>query len=207
MTIPNQAKDSSQAGYLQPNPTAPTAPLDGQALENYLQQFVAGVASLDSTLVRPRWQPEPPTIPDFDVTWVAVGTTRKKPIGLYGAVIHNPADPGSDLMQRHEDIDVLCSFYGPEAEAYANNLSNGVMVDQNRAELRRVGLAFVEISQGVRIPELIKNQWLDRVDKMIYLRRIVQRVYPILNVLESQGTVKPDPDHGYRAPWDAKSPE
>jgi hypothetical protein len=210
MTIPNQARDSSQAGYLQPGRTDQfvldtsgaygldhgywtSLQLEGPALEDYIQQFVAGVAGLDGTLVRPRYQPEPPNLPDFSVTWCAVGIVRKRPIGVYGATIHDPVNDGHDLVQRHEDIDVLASFYGPQCDYYAANLHSGLMIWQNKSALAAVGMAFVEIGEGTRAPEFIKNQWLDRIDKPLWLRRIIQRVYPVLNILEAAGTVTADP--------------
>jgi hypothetical protein len=87
MAVPFQGVDSSTPGILQSTtqPTSPPSPLDGDDLEDYIQQFVAGVAGMDGTLVRPRWQPEPSNIPDFDVTWCATGITHKRPIGQYAA--------------------------------------------------------------------------------------------------------------------------
>jgi hypothetical protein len=212
MTIPSQAPDSSVAGYLQPIPSptppiSPPSPGNGDDFENYLQQFVAGISGLDGTLVRPRWQPEPPNIPSFDTTWVAVGITRRQPIGPYAAVIHNGAGNGQDLMQRHEDIVLEASFYGPNADQYASNLHSGLMIWQNKASLRLAGLAFTEITESIRVPELIKQQWVDRVDKIIYLRRIIQNVYPVLNILSVGGFVNAEARMAvYKAPFNVAAP-
>lgn len=236
MTIPNQAPDSSVAGFLQPVPLAPPPPnpppIEGQSLENYIQQFIAGVAGLDGTLVRPRFQVEPPNIPPFDTPcWAAAGITRHRPIGSYGAIIHNPGsgplglwfsldqaaagfDQGQwqnpsgnahDLMQRHEEIDLLVSFYGPECDTFAGNLHDGLMIWQNRSVLRLAGIALVEVSDGVRLAELVKEQFLDRYDKVVTLRRIVQRVYPVLNIVDAKGWVQPEPQGIYQAPFDTSS--
>ena len=91
-------------------------------------------------VVRPRWQgPDVPNLPPYGTDWVAVGITRKRPIGIYGATIHQNPEPGTDLMQRHEEFDLLCSFYGPNADVYSSSLHDGLMIWQNKSELRLVG--------------------------------------------------------------------
>jgi hypothetical protein len=168
-------------------------------LENYVQQFVAGVAGLPGELVRPRWQPEPPNLPTLDVTWAAVGIVQRRPIGIYAWVGHDPnADGGQglDKMQRHEEMDLLCTFYGPDSDVVASNLHDGCMIWQNKSELRLNGMAFVEITEAIRMPEMIKNQWVDRVDKTIVLRRIILRDYRVRNQLWAGGSIIADPS-GY----------
>jgi hypothetical protein len=181
-------------------------PLEGIALEDFVQQFVAGVSGLPGQNVRPRWQPEPPNIPDFGVDWCAVGITRHRPIGTWASVTHCSAGDGYDMMQRHEDLDILCSFYGPGADDFAGNLHNGLMIWQNRSLLTLVGMAFVEISEGIRAPEFIKNRWLERTDKPLWLRRIIVRTYPVLNLLSASGAVIPDPGGTYQAPFTVVPP-
>jgi hypothetical protein len=207
MTIPNQAPDSSVSGYLQPIPTPPglPEPLGSQDLDNYIQQMVAAVAGIDEILVRPRFQPEPPNLPDFVTDWVAVGVQRHRPIGFVQATIHHPEGNGHDETQRHEEIDVLASFYGPRSNHYATNFHNGMLIWQNRSLMRLVGMSLVEVGDGIRAPELVKNLWLDRMDKTVTLRRIIRRDYPVLNLLRSKGYVIPNPGHGYQAPWDTNN--
>ena len=174
-----------------------------QTLENVCQQLIAGVAGMVGDVVRPRWQgPDPPNLPPYGTDWVAVGITRKRPIGIYGATIHQNPEPGTDLMQRHEEFDLLCSFYGPNADVYSSSLHDGLMIWQNKSELRLVGMAFVEITEGIRVPELIKNQWTDRVDKTVILRRIIQRTYPVRNIVWAGGWINTDLPP-YRAPFHA----
>jgi hypothetical protein len=218
--------------------------LEGQKLQDFLQQWVAGVAGLDSTLVRPRWQRVPPNIPDFDTPcWAAVGLQRARPIGVYAWVGHNGrrgipqrtvwdqleslwdvrpvADrsnvsearsewdleegrltDGYGAMQRHEEMEYLISFYGPDCETVASRLHNNSSVWQNMAILRLVGLAFTETGETVWAPEFIKEQWLNRVDKRLTFRRIVRRDYPILNILEQPFRITADPG-GYQADYTA----
>jgi hypothetical protein len=188
MTIPNQATDSSEAGYLQPTPPLPPGQVPtGQPLEDYLQQFIAGVAHMDGTLVRPRWQPEPANLPDWGTDWCSVGLVRVQPIGVYAWVEHHPLDhqgDGASEMQRHEEFEVLCSFYGPHASSYADNLQSGLSVWQNWSALKLVGLAYIECKDPVIAPELLRERWWNRYDITVTMRRIVRRTYPVLNILE-----------------------
>ncbi|PWT77528.1 MAG: hypothetical protein C5B60_02525 [Chloroflexi bacterium] len=218
MTIPWQAVDSSEQGILQEERRPPGWDatwsidgnwlvlnwLEGQGLQDFLQQWIAAVAHLDGTLVRPRWQPEPPTLPEFDVPcWAAAGITRQRPIGTYAWVGHKAEGDGYSELQRHEEIEVLASFYGNESDEYAGRMHSNVSVWQNIALLRLVGLAFVDCGEAVWAPELVKQKWFMRVDKRLTFRRIVWRRYPILTVLEAPGIIHSDPG-GYQRPFNAR---
>ena len=52
---------SATGGFLSPLSTP--APLEDQALADFFQQYVAGITGIAGNLVRPRWQAEPPNIP------------------------------------------------------------------------------------------------------------------------------------------------
>jgi hypothetical protein len=186
MAIPNQATDSRRPGYLQPQePPYPDAQIiPGQPLENFLQQWVAGVAYMEETLVRPRWQLVPPNLPDVGTDWCAVGILDTRPVGIYPAAwpwIYG--EPYNVVQyQRHEEFELLCTFYGPQADEYASNLHDGACVWQNYAPLRLVGVKLVEVHESRHAPELVKNQWLKRIDKEITFRRIIRKNYPILTI-------------------------
>jgi hypothetical protein len=176
--------------------------LDGQSLEDYVAQVVAGVSGLPGPMVRPRWQAEPPNLPDWGVDWAGVGIMKHRPIGIYPWVGHHPDGDGYSEMQRHEELDVLVSFYGINADAHAGNFHSGFGVWQNHASLRLVGMALVEVQDGTVNPEFIKQKWHNRVDKPFVLRRIIIRNYPVLNLLSSKGLVIPEPQGVYQSPWD-----
>jgi hypothetical protein len=221
--IPWQAPDSSVQGILQRVPIDPPWDRDtwgidgnfyqcnwieGQALEDFLQQYTAAVCHLDGPLVRPRWQDEPPNIPPFgqpqplDIPppetpcWAAVGIVRHRPLGTYAWVGRPETDEVSEL-QRHEELEVLVTHYGPEADTVAGRMRSNLSVWQNIALLRLVGLAYVETGESVWAPELVKERWLNRVDTRLIMRRIVRRSYPILAILEACVEITCDPG-GYR---------
>jgi hypothetical protein len=208
MAIPDQAPNSSVEGYLQGTPPGdrPGQAEPGQPLENFLQQVIAGIAGIEETLVRPRWQAQPPNypIPKLDTDWAAVGIVRQRMSG-YAAIIHycdNPDGDGHDELQRHEEIQYLVSFYGPHCDWYANNLTDGLNIHQNLSRLKRAGLGLVNNGDITRIPELIKNEWVDRVDKQLSFNRIIVRDYPVLNLLEAPFAIATN--IGYRVSMTAK---
>jgi hypothetical protein len=223
MTIPPwHVPDSSRHGILQPGREDALAhdlaergldkgifDLDqflgpGEPIENWLQHYIAALAYIDGELVRPRWQMTPPNLPEIGTSWIAVGITRRKPIGPYAWVGHHAHGQGRSELQRHEEFEYLCSFYGPKCDVYAELVHSNLMVWQNVSLLRLVWMAFVEIGEGVRVPELVKQQWLDRVDKTITFRRIIRRNYPVLNVLSAHGVIHAQPDQyelPFETPW------
>jgi hypothetical protein len=98
----------------------PPAPVEGDDLDDVLQAMIVGITGLEADLVRPRWQPVVPKQPEPGTDWCSIGVVSSTPDAnayvqhLSGISISQPA---GDLSQRHEDLEVLVSFYGPNAKA------------------------------------------------------------------------------------------
>jgi hypothetical protein len=212
--VPQIAPNSARRGFLLPGTGAAFAlgqpygwdqgywdasrlPLTGQALDDFMQQIVAGITGLPGDLVRPRWQVEPTTLPDIDTNWLAVGVTRSTPLGFPAAVeVYNPTTGAAFSQQSdQEEFELLCSAYGPAADAYAVAIRSGFMVAQNREALQLVGVGLVQTSGRTRLPTLLKEQWWMRVDITVTLRREVRNFYPVLSLLS--GEVQVITDVGY----------
>ena len=177
------ANTSATGGYLAPSSTAP---VEDDAFENFIGDAVAGITGLTRSLVRPRWQPEPPPHPPIEVDWCAIGITVIT--SDYGVVkLHRPDGDGHDEVQRHETDELLASFYGPQAYSLASRLRDGLMVDQNREALRAGCVNILECTRMRTASDLVNERWVRRVDLEISLRRAVLRSYPILNVLSAVG--------------------
>lgn len=191
--------DSTQAGYLGPT----TYSLEGIAWEDFLQEMVAGISGLPGDLVRPRWQPSPPTTPNTSVDWVGCGISRTDADWqVYNQ--HVDQDAGHDILRRHEHVTYLCSFYGPHSHEYAGVLRDGLFIDQNRAILRANAVGLVEVSEVARTADLFREMFRERSDLEILLNREVRRVYYVRTLLSSQGTIIGN-DRGGRiveAEWD-----
>lgn len=189
MPAPVQPNTSATGGFLLP--ANRPAPLEDKALEDFFQALVAGITGLASTVVFPRWQTEPPNLPAYGTNWVAVGIVDSDP-DRYAAVVHNSDGQGSDQLQRHEQIDLMASFYGPNARSNASLFSDGLQIPQNREVLTQntMGLTFTGKLQ--QLPALIKMQWTTRVDLPFRIKRGIKRVYPVLNLRKFQTVINTD---------------
>jgi hypothetical protein len=189
-----QAENSSQIGYLAP--AATPAPLEGSALEDFLQQVIVGTTGMDGVVVRPRWQPEPPNIPPQFDAWCAFGVVSR-PSDLFPYVEEDVADDvGTATLQRHEVLDVLCSFYDTGAAGSADEnaalLRDGLAIAQNREALQLAGFGIVEVGEALAVPSLLKTRWLYRVDIHFVVRRVILRTYNVLTLLTATATVVVD---------------
>lgn len=173
---------SGTGGYIIPS----TVSVDDDDLDDALQSFVKGVTGLDDTLVRPRWQPQPPAQPAPTVNWAAVGIINVTPIGNWGFVGHI-ADVST--LQRHEELEVLTSFYGPNSGRYAGIFRDGAMFRQNFEELLTFGIKLLSIGNTMHSPELINEQYIQRSDVTMRLARQIDRDYPIQDIVATRATL------------------
>lgn len=180
------ANDSSTGGYLAP--TSKGGELNDQALADFLQQVVVGVVGLSGSLVRPRWQVEPPNTPAFDVDWVALGAVdREQDVFAYVAQQNEQA-----VVYRQQILKVLCSFYGPNCESNGETLSMGFQIPQNLEVMKTNGFGFIECGGIIVVPEQIHDRWLRRCDITFRVRRVQLYTYPVHSLLGAQGTVVDD---------------
>lgn len=181
--------DSSTGGYLAPAVASP--PLEDDALDDVLHDLVAGVTGLPGAMVRPRWQPTVPKQPEPSVNWCAIGvTTQDNDAGP--AIQHDPTGDGSDVYQRHQDVELLCTFYGPAAKGYAQRLIDGLAIPQNSEQLGLNDMKFVSAGTIRPAPDLVNQQWVRRYDVTVTLRRKITRTYPVLNLLSAQVKAETD---------------
>lgn len=175
--------DSSTGGPL--SPAVAPAPLEGQGLNRFIQQWIVGITGLAGNMVRPRWQPEPPDVPDAGDAWAAIGITARA-ADTFPAILHDPTGDGADDLQRHETLAVLASFYdlgtNGLADLYASLLRDGLAIPQNSEPLASAGFGLVDVGDLTTVPSLLKSRWLYRVDLPFHLRRAIVRSYPVLNV-------------------------
>lgn len=187
-TAPNPS--SAYAGYLPP--AAAPAPLYGDALEDLFHDVIQGILGMaDGSLVRPRWQPEPPDQPAFSVDWVAFGIVST--VGDWNPYQGHDPDAnegyGCNVLERDEELVLLHSFYGPGGMALQSRYQDGVLVDQNRAALQANGIKLVGLAPALQVPALLKQRWVKRMDQRVTFRRRVRREYPVLNIASASGVL------------------
>lgn len=172
---------SATGGYLVPT-SAP--PAEDAALDDIFTELVAGVTGLAGTLVRPRWQPKPPRMPDPTTDWCAVGVIEYQPDA--NAVVAHDGDAngglGEDDLQRQEDLTVMASFYGPNANGFAKMARDGLSIPQNWETIAQSDISYVSAGTIRSAPELVNEQWLRRFDLTLYFRRRIVRSYAVENL-------------------------
>lgn len=212
---PLEAQSSAQQGFLAPGPglfrfqfdvqglgldegySEGVRPLEGQTLDKFMQQLVAGITQLKPNLVFPRWQPEPPVLPQANINWASVGVTDQTLLNGWPVIMHDPANEGRDILEQWEEFNLMCSFYGPDADSYDAALRDGLMLPQNREILQINSMGLISHRNKIVVPELMKNTWLRRVDRQIKFTRAVLRSYPVLNLLGISVQVNAESDSGY----------
>lgn len=174
---------SATGGYLQPTDTV----LEGEELENFFQALIVGVTNIDSTMVRPAWQPEPTNIPDTGALWVAFRIEDEQNDNF-------PYLSPDGTLHLHEIFSCVCSFYGTgagsDARKYAKILRDGLSIGQNRSALTAAGIGLIEVTPPHPLPSLVKTTWLYRVETRIRVRREIVRNYQIENVASASGTLE-----------------
>jgi len=198
---PLEAKSSAQQGFLAPGPglfrfqfdvqdsgldegySDGVRPLEGQTLDKFMQQLISGITQLNPKLVFPRWQPEPPVLPQANINWASVGVIDQTLLNGWPVIMHDPLNDGRDILEQWEEFTLLCSFYGPQADSYDAALRDGLMLPQNREVLQINSMGLISLRNKMVVPELMKNTWLRRVDRQIKFTRAVLRSYPVLNLL------------------------
>lgn len=179
---------SATGGYLSPTSTLPLA---DDELDSVLHDFIVGVTGLDTNLVFPRWQPQPPTMPAPNVNWAAVGITGIDDTSVWPEQFFD----GTQLIQREQQtMEVMATFYGPNSNALAATLRSGLTIRQNLDVLSAVsnGIKLNKIGAVTHAPELINSQYIARSDLTFSLIRQIEHNYAILSILSADVTIFTD---------------
>lgn len=175
--------NSSTGGYLTPSNSV----IDDAALDAVFQSLIVGLTGMAGDLVRPRWQPTVPKMPETGVDWCAVGV-KDDNSDANPSIDHQPdynADLGRDELSRQETIRVLAGFYGPNAKGLCKIARDGLFISQNREALVAQGIIFVEAGNIIAVPVLRNEQWVRGYDIELVFRRTVTRDYDIYNIATS----------------------
>lgn len=180
--------NSSTGGIIQPHPQPPTLITNppGLNLVQFIQTLFTGLSAFPGNLVRPDWQTEMPKQPDINVNWLAFGIGSVTP----DANAYTGFDPnGVTYLQRNELLELTISVYGPQAYDNVTLIRDGLQIPQNMAALRAANMGFAYDSPARHIPDLVNERWIDRYVMEIFLRRQIQRFYPIVSFLSASGIV------------------
>jgi len=170
--------------YMGPSTTTPLP--GGLTLTQFIQTVLVGITGIEGKYVRPTWQINPPKQPDIDIDWIAFGVNVLTP-DANGAIQVNPA--GVTTYQRHELLEIACSIFGPNGEETAGILRDGFQIPANLAALKAANMGFTEVTQARHVPDLVNERWVNRLVMSVFIRRQVQRTYPIQTFLSANGTI------------------
>ncbi len=160
------------SGYIRPDPHS--LPVYDDGLEDILHDIFTGISGLPPQLVRPNWQPSPPAQPGAIEDWMAFGPSAFE-ITEYPVV--QQVTSTTQQESAHEDLPILCSFYGPHCGATMALFRAGLYISQNRILIKQQGLDFVGTARPIRIPDLVNAQWINRIDLLVQMRRKVVNTF------------------------------
>lgn len=172
------------APYMQPASTTPLP--NGLTLAQFIQTVMVGVSGLPGTLVRPKWQAAPPKQPDIETNWMAIGVESSTPDANAYIAENSSAQV---ISQRTERLEISCAIYGPSAFAIYGLIRDGFQIPNNLFVLSYANMGFVEVTEGRHVPDLVNERYIDRVVTSVVLRRLVQRIYPILSITSAAGGI------------------
>lgn len=175
---------SATGGYLSPTTTALPG---GLTLQQFLQTVIVGITGLNTKLVRPKWQAEPPKqLPNPEDNWCAFRVISNNPdANAYLQEVNNEG-----RLQRHDDLQLICSFYGSLSDENASILRDGFQLTQNRDALTSAQMGFTGTSPSTFVPEFINNRWFPRTDITILLKRRIDRTYAVLPFAGASGNIE-----------------
>lgn len=179
---------SATGGYLQ----QVVGPLEGINLRRFIGTVLVGVSGFAPEMVRPAWQQNPPPIPNIDTNWMAFGITARRADNDPYQVEKD--DGQRTLMLRHEELDILLAFYGPDCLQKAAEVREGFELTQNTESLLLAGMAYIDLSDIIHAPELVNDRYFDRADTTLTIRREVRREYRILNFVSAYGAIHANRD-------------
>ncbi len=185
---------SADGGPLLPEDGTPTLSPD-DPFDDLLQSLVVGITGMPGHLVRPRWQSVPPSEPEAETDWCAIGQIEDDPGFNYFERHDGDGDGGlgTTTTQIQSVIRILASFYGPHARGYASKFRNGIMVPQNREALFPYGVALQQMPGVARfVPAIVSFQSRPKVDVEFLLRVPSVRVWAIRNIVAVPFTIEPD---------------
>ena len=146
--------------------TATFPHLDSKTVEDLMHETIVAVTGLQNSLVRPRWQADPPEVPEPEVSWCAFGVTSEDAAN-FPYIEHGD---GQSLITDTSEINILVSFYGVNHRDYAKKLRMGLHVQNNLHLLRKAGIAFVKAGNISNVPAQVALGWRARADLNITLR-------------------------------------
>lgn len=173
---------STESGWLTPTNSDPVY---DDALDQLLSEWICNVSGLSAEQVGTRWTKDNLPILSAENNGCMFGITG---CSAEGSPVFTCQTDEDTQFWRHERLECMASFYGPEGMSFAARFRDGTAVPQNNAELNGRGLVLENCSGLTLFSELINQQWVRRYDMTIHLRRKVIRKFGIKSLVEAPVT-------------------
>lgn len=170
-------------------PTETTALPKNLTLTQFLQTVFVGISGLPGDLVRPRWQPNPPKRPEIETNWMGVAIMNSVPDANAYTDTKLVESTVAYESQRNEILEIGCSVYGPEAIENYGLIRDGFQIPNNLAALNAANMGIVEVGRMQSLPEFFNERWWNRVECSVFIRRKIQREYPIPTLISALGQI------------------
>lgn len=177
---------SASGGFL--TPVISTSPA-GAALLSLFHDTIQGITGIAGSLVRPRWQANPPQQPAGTVDWAAFGVTVGTPLDT--PVIQQVNDSSAEL-KRQLYMELSVAIYGPNSLSNGQILLDGFAIRQNGDLLRANEIKLVGIGDLVAMPEITNVQWISHYETVIRFTQEVSRTYNIFTLTSASATLTAD---------------
>ena len=151
-------------------------------LEELLRTVFSGCTGIKRINVRTKWKAEPDNIPKKAETWLSFAIMSRESPKAQVLHLETLDGEGSSRVMTHETIEVLTSFFGPDAEDMAVRLKAALQVSQNREALFREGVAFVRGGNVTTMPALVAFGWRPRADMTLTFRRAPKKSFGTVEI-------------------------
>jgi hypothetical protein len=145
-------------------------------LSAIFQAAIVGITGLHPDLVRPLWQPQPPTQPEAEIDWCGIGVTVLTGVDYPE---YHQIDETTGMQSRYERIDVRAMFYGPNSTRYAARFRDGLYIWDNYTVLALQGIKLRSADDITHVPELMNAQYIGRSDVPCSFMRMINRIYDV----------------------------
>lgn len=168
-------------GYKQPSPDPIEALMP-------VRSAVSEITGIESSLVRRRYQPNPPTQPGAGANWCSLSIDGVRTIGT-PEIKETLSKSDTAEARILQELSFIASFYGPEAMALAETFRAGITMPFNACEMRQCGLGIMYVDPDtIRAPDFVNGRWVDRWDVRFKVGRMAYRSFSV-RTLEAAGFV------------------
>lgn len=181
------ANDSRDPGILAPVP-------DFVVALDVVRNVLAEISGLDPSMIRRRWQPNPPPMPKAFTDWIALSVDALQSEGIpeidhFDRDISDP-EAANSTARIKQTISFRASCFGPGALNIAESLRAGLSMPFNNVALQEVGLTMLFVDpQLVRSPDLVNGRWIDKWDISFKVGRMACRTFNVRSIASAETTI------------------